>query len=80
MRKISLDVSKLRVESFDTVDESPETRRTVEGNLAPTQIFSCPQTQCGAGCASGPAPCYPTLAWTNGQVACLCNDSLRCID
>jgi hypothetical protein len=73
MRKISLDMNALRVESFDTENETPKERGTVEAN-AYTQ-FSCPRTQCGEQCASGPAPCYPTLAWTNGQVACYCNDT-----
>ncbi|HVH13734.1 MAG TPA: hypothetical protein VM759_11810 [Longimicrobium sp.] len=73
MRKISLDVNALNVETFETVNDQPQVRGTVEGH-APTQ-FSCPQTQCGAECASGPMPCYPTRAWTNGQVVCLCNDT-----
>lgn len=71
MRKISLDVDALQVETFETEDESEE-RGTVHGYY-PTQ-FSCPRTQCGQECPSGPAPCYPTLAWTNGQVACFCDD------
>ena len=79
MRKISLNVDTLRVESFDTEDGVAKTRGTVRGNYYPTQ-FSCPETQCGAGCLSGPAPCYPTLAFTNGQVACFCDQSLRCAD
>ena len=74
MRKISLDVNALKVETFETADDQPQARGTVEGH-APTQLISCPQTQCGAGCASGAAPCYPTLAWTNGQHACFCNDT-----
>lgn len=72
MRKVSLDVSALRVETFETEDPS-KARGTVQGHDY-TQ-FSCPRTQCGEECPSGPAPCYPTLAWTNGQVACFCNDT-----
>lgn len=73
MRKVSLDVDELKVESFETEDAAEE-RGTVHGYY--TQ-FSCPRTQCGAECASGPSPCYPTLAWTNGQVACFCDDTTR---
>ena len=73
MRKISLDVDALKVETFETEDAAEE-RGTVHGYY--TQ-FSCPRTQCGAECPSGPAPCYPTLAWTNGQVACFCDDTTR---
>lgn len=75
MRKICLDVSALEVESFDTVDEKGEKRGTVQGYI--TQ-FTCPQTQCGEQCLSGPMPCFPTEAWTDGQVACFCNDSRDC--
>jgi len=75
MPKISLDVSELRVESFETEDGEAQERGTVQGYY--TQ-FTCPQTQCGDQCMSGPRPCYPTEAWTNGQVACLCNDSRLC--
>jgi hypothetical protein len=77
MRKISLDVNALRVESFDTDDQKAKARGTVRGYY--TQ-FTCPQTQCGNECLSGPNPCYQTEAWTNGQVACLCNQSLDCVD
>ena len=73
MRKITLDVNALRVESFETVDES-KARGTVQGYY--TQV-TCPQTQCGAQCPSGPMPCHDTVAWTNGQVACFCNDGTR---
>ena len=74
MRKISLDVSELRVESFETEDEAKE-RGTVQGYLSQ---FTCPRTQCGEDCASGPMPCFPTEAWTNGYEACFCNDSVYC--
>jgi hypothetical protein len=72
MRKISLDMSALKVESFDTVDEKAKSRGTVHGYY--TQL-TCPQTQCGDQCLSGPMPCYATEAWTDGQVACFCNDT-----
>jgi hypothetical protein len=71
MRKVSLDVNELRVETFETENGDAQTRGTVEGH-GPT-LFTCPRTQCGEDCLSGPAPCYDTLAWTNGQVACFCN-------
>jgi hypothetical protein len=73
MRKISLDVDALRVETFETEDDPSKVRGTVEGH-GPTQ-FTCPRTQCGEDCLSGPMPCFPTEAWTNGQVACFCNDT-----
>ena len=73
MRKISLDVDELKVESFETEDAAEE-RGTVHGHISQ---FSCPRTQCGEQCPSGPMPCYPTLAWTNGQVACFCDDTTR---
>jgi hypothetical protein len=78
MRKISLDVNALRVESFDTVSDEPKARGTVEGNGY--SQFTCPQTQCGEECLSGWRPCQPTDAWTNGEVACFCgiDQSLDC--
>jgi hypothetical protein len=72
MRKISLDVNALRVESFDTVDEKQEERGTVQGYAT---RFTCPQTMCGEQCLSGWRPCQPTDAWTNGQVMCYCGGS-----
>jgi hypothetical protein len=77
MRKISLDVNELRVESFETGDGKAKERGTVEGYYS---LFTCPMTQCGAECLSGPRPCQPSAAWTDGQVACLCNDTSRCAD
>lgn len=73
MRKISLDVNALRVESFETGEKDGE-RGTVKGYFSQ---FTCPQTQCGDQCLSGPMPCFPTEAFTNGQVACVCNDTGR---
>ncbi len=69
MRKISLDVSALRVESFETAEETSKAQGTVHGYV--TQI-TCPRTQCGQECLSGWRPCQPTDAWTNGQVMCYC--------
>jgi len=69
MRKISLDVTALRVESFETVDEKSKERGTVRGYL--TQL-TCPQTMCGQECPSGWRPCQPTDAWTNGDRMCYC--------
>jgi hypothetical protein len=78
MRKISLDVNELRVESFETEDGDARTRGTVNGHAS---LFSCPQTQCGAQCPSGPHPCEGSYAWTDGMNACLCDDGTwRCID
>lgn len=71
MRKISLDVSELRVESFDTAADEATTRGTVQAYA--TQFGTCPRTQCGQECPSGPQSCYFTEAFTDGQVACLCN-------
>ena len=72
MRKISLDVSELRVESFETVDEKSGQRGTIEGYAS---LFTCPATQCGQQCLSGWRPCQPTDAWTNGEVMCDCGGS-----
>ena len=77
MRKISLDVNALRVESFETAGAEAKERGTVEGYYS---VITCPLTQCGEECLSGPRPCRPTYAWTDGQAACLCNDTTRCID
>jgi hypothetical protein len=73
MRKIKLDVNTLKVESFDTAEDEANVRGTVQGHYY-TQ-FTCPQTQCGDQCLSGPMPCYATEAWTDGQNACFCNDT-----
>lgn len=70
MRKINLDVTALKVESFDTVDEKSPVRGTVQGHIL-TQL-TCPQTMCGEDCLSGWRPCQPTDAWTNGQMMCYC--------
>lgn len=80
MRKISLDVNALRVESFETADDTAKGRGTVEGrgDNPYNSLFTCPMTQCGEECLSGPNPCQPSAAWTNGQMACLCNDTSRC--
>ncbi len=85
MRKISLDVTALRVESFEMVNEGSEKRGTVRGyaTLATcpnTQLLGCVetaagQTQCGTECLSGWRPCQPTDAWTNGEVMCWCGES-----
>jgi len=72
MRKINLDVNALRVDSFDTEGDKAAARGTVQAYI--TQI-TCPRTQCGEQCLSGPNPCFPTEAWTNGQVACYCNNT-----
>ena len=75
MRKISLDVSKLRVESFDTENGDAAKPGTVHGHA--TQLLGCVQTnagytQCGQQCLSGWRPCEPTDAWTDGERMCYC--------
>ena len=76
-RKIRLDVNALRVESFETADGDAK-RGTVQGYYSQ---FTCPATQCGAECPSGPHPCEGSYAWTDGQAVCPCNGgTLRCID
>jgi hypothetical protein len=72
MRKISLDVNALRVESFDTEGDKSSARGTVHGHLSQ---FTCPRTQCGQECLSGWRPCQPTDAWTDGQMMCYCGGS-----
>lgn len=73
MRKISLNVNELRVESFETEKDDAGTRGTVHGNYL-TQ-FTCPQTMCGQDCLSGWRPCQPTDAWTDGERMCYCGES-----
>lgn len=68
MRKISLDVGALKVESFETANGEGEKQGTVQGFALPTR----PPTMCGQDCLSGWRPCQPTDAWTNGQVMCYC--------
>lgn len=70
MRKISLDVTELRVESFETVDAKLKERGTVQGHV--NSHVTCPPTMCGQECLSGWRPCQPTDAWTNGQMMCFC--------
>jgi hypothetical protein len=75
MRKISLNVNELRVESFNTENGDPAKRGTVHAHI--TQFLNCPgtnagYTQCGQQCLSGWRPCQPTDAWTNGEVMCQC--------
>jgi hypothetical protein len=77
MRKISLDVSKLRVESFETVDGKSDARGTVHGYY--TEI-TCPMTQCGQECQTGfHYPCRMTAAFTDGEVMCPCASGTPCI-
>ncbi|HEU4456152.1 MAG TPA: hypothetical protein VFR81_24000 [Longimicrobium sp.] len=78
MRKISLDVSALRVESFETANDASAKPGTVRGYA--TQLLGCVQTaagqtQCGQQCLSGWRPCQPTDAWTNGEQMCWCGES-----
>ncbi len=73
MRKISLDVNELRVESFETVDEKAKERGTVE---AYDSLDTC-QTQCGHQCLSGWRPCEPTDAFTDGRNWCYCGGSVE---
>jgi hypothetical protein len=79
MRKISLDVDKLQVESFEAENDGPGTRGTVHGyltqfNCAQTQ-YTCNYTMCGQQCLSGWRPCQPTDAWTDGERMCYCGES-----
>jgi hypothetical protein len=77
MRKISLDVNALQVESFETVDGKAKERGTVEGYYS---VITCPMTRCGQECQSGfHYPCQMTQAFTNGQVMCFCASGTPCI-
>ena len=73
MRKVSLSLEQLAVESFSTTDEPSAHRGTVRGNdsgptcdqdtcvTCPSDLdtcVSCPNT-CAASCASCPLSCYP---------------------
>lgn len=80
MRKSSLDVKTLKVESFETESGNAETRGTVHGNALRTQGPTFCATMCGAECPSGPVPCEGSAAWTDGMAACVCDDTLKCID
>lgn len=85
MRKISLDVDALEVESFQTVSDDERKRGTVDGNSIPGGQRSVDPTfcatQCGDRCLSGWQPCQPSDAWTDGMAACMCADTTgRCID
>ncbi len=73
MRKINLDVTALRVESFETVDEKSKEQGTVQGHAF--SHITCPQTMCGQECLSGWRPCQPTDAFTDGEVMCYCGGS-----
>jgi hypothetical protein len=65
VRKISLDVDALEVESFDTAERGAEERGTVHANATNAQ------TQC-ARCPSGPYPCEQSYAMTDGIAVCQC--------
>jgi hypothetical protein len=75
MRKISLDVDALKVESFDTSATGVEERGTVRGYFTRGYWATCRETYCGAECPSGPVSCEGSYAWTDGMAACLCNDT-----
>ncbi|HEU4886117.1 MAG TPA: hypothetical protein VFT45_28015 [Longimicrobium sp.] len=76
MRKISLNVNELRVDSFQTEKDGGDKRGTVHGYLTqfgcPGTQYTCDQTRCGNQCLSGWRPCQPTDAWTDGQMMCQC--------
>jgi len=73
MRKISLDVDALKVESFATAERGAEKRGTVRANA------SALQTRCGA-CPSGPGPCEASYAVTDGVAVCPCDGTTNCTD
>jgi hypothetical protein len=73
MRKISLDVNELRVETFVTESDKAKERGTVEGYYS---IFTCRvETNCGDECPSGPHPCGGSYAWTDGNAVCPCQNT-----
>jgi len=74
MRKISLEVDVLKVESFETAERGAEERGTVHANVtnALTQCERCP---------SGPYPCELSYARTNGFAVCQCAEGTGlCVD
>jgi hypothetical protein len=75
MRKISLDVDALEVESFDTSATGAEERGTVRGYFTRDWQATCRATYCGAQCPSGPHPCEGSYAFTDGMAVCPCNDT-----
>lgn len=80
MRKISLDVDALEVESFETVGDDAEERGTVHANWGRTQSPSVCRTYCGSQCPSGPMPCEGSVAWTDGYNACPCDWTVLCVE
>ena len=79
MRKISLDVNALRVESFEAENGGSAKRGTVHGYITqfgcPATQYTCNYTMCGQQCLSGWRPCQPTDAWTDGERMCYCGQS-----
>jgi hypothetical protein len=75
MRKISLDMDALQVESFETQQDQLDLRGTVHGNYRSQGPSFC-QTECGDQCLSGYGPCENSVAWTDGEAACPCGDTL----
>jgi len=67
MRKISLDVDALEVESFDTAARGADDRGTVRANATGVQTH-CDQ------CLSGPFPCERSYAMSDGVAVCQCAD------
>jgi len=76
MRKVSLDIDALQVESFDTEGGGAEERGTVRGYFTRFDAYpTCRVTYCGAECPSGPHPCEGSYAYTDGMAVCPCNDT-----
>lgn len=56
MKKLSLDLTKLKVDSFVTSDDRKETKGTILGNR--TRVTDCMGESCPAD------ECGPTMNWT----------------
>jgi len=65
MRKITLDMDALNVESFDTTE-----RGWNEWGMGPADASGF-RTNCG-DCLSGPYPCEQSYAITDGVAVCQC--------
>jgi len=74
MRKISLELDALKVESFATDGADAADRGTVRANATGLR------THCDA-CLSGPYPCEQSYAVTDGVAVCPCGGgTLYCTD
>jgi hypothetical protein len=68
MKKLSLQLDELRVESFETSTAERSARGTVHGNLA---TASCPGYSCAPTCGIPISPDFGREANASYQVCCV---------